>query len=187
MVHSPFNCHLDSREEGRAETKPCSKQTSQSLQRLQCSAEFSTLGQVPPARGDAGPGTLLLYQPLPSMQNLTQPGPTQVPAVQHLTCWFNSRSIKLNSQEITEAPAGGRTEEPWYHSRAGKPAVGCQARPHTALHPAPMPTSHCCLLGRPLLPAQLHHLLNCVMASLLSPSLAHAQPWCRYPAALQAR
>lgn len=51
----------------------------------------------------------------------------------------------------------------------------------------PGPTIHCCLLGRPYLPARLYHLLNCVTASLLLPSLAHAQPWCRYPAALQAR
>lgn len=59
--------------------------------------------------------------------------------------------------------------------------------PPAALRPALAPTSHCCLLGRPLLPTRLHHLLNCVTASLLSPSLAQAQPWCRYPAALQAR
>lgn len=50
------------------------------------------------------------------------------------------------------------------------------------------PASHCCLLRRtPLLPIRLCHLLNCVMASLLLPSLAHAKPWCRNPAALQVR
>jgi len=49
------------------------------------------------------------------------------------------------------------------------------------------PSSRRCLPLRSLLPERLRHLLNCVMASLLSPSLAQAQPWCRYPAALQVR
>lgn len=70
-----------------------------------------------------------------------------------------------------------------------EPLLGCQEC--QVVRAAPVP---CCVLPWPHLPAgeapspsKAYHLLNCVTASLLSPSLAHAQPWCRYPAALQAR
>lgn len=94
--------------------------------------------------------------------------------------------MKLETQEITEAPVGGRTEELWSCSWAVR-SIKLLGQPQCCVVPCPCPATHCCLLGRTLLPARPHHLLNCVTASLLSPRWAHAQPWCRYPAALQAR
>lgn len=58
------------------------------------------------------------------------------------------------------------------------PGLGSQLQAVTS---APTPI---CALPTPAIaacwvPGGLCHLLNCVTASLFSPSLTHAQPWCR--------
>lgn len=143
-----FNCHLVGKE---AELRPNPAPTQPAIpSKGRCDVELGTLGQASPARGDAGPGALLLCPLLPSTQIPIQPSPAKDPAAQCPTCRSNARPTELDSQEILKAPVGGRAEELWYHSRLGNelhPALV----PRQALLPAGEAPSPC----KALSPAEL--------------------------------